>query len=281
MFDTLYLKRPLENADEFISWAKSQGFETTIPASDLHVTIAFSKSQLEWPEPRDDRLTVVSKKDRIVQALGDGGAVVLRFDNSTLQARWKELVDSGASWDFPEYKPHVTISWDAGDVDLSNVVPYEGPLIFGPEIMKPIDESWKDKLVEKIGSSAIQAKVTKVDSELGIVFGWALVSKVHGEEYWDLQDHHVPEEVMLDAVAEFSEGARIGKEMHVGGKVGKIVFTFPLTKEIAKSMDIVTKYAGWMIGFKPSDEEVLKKFKNGDYTGFSIGGFSEQSRDVD
>jgi hypothetical protein len=49
------------------------------------------------------------------------------------------------------------------------------------------------------------------------------------------------------------------------------VFAFPLTTEIAKSLGITTKQTGLLIAMRPS-ESVLSKFKDGTYTGFSIGG---------
>ncbi len=45
---TLYISRPLKNAEAFIEWAKAQGFAKTLAADDLHVTIAFSKAPVDW-----------------------------------------------------------------------------------------------------------------------------------------------------------------------------------------------------------------------------------------
>src|SRR5690606_23905063 len=45
---TLYVSRKVTNAAAIIRWAKSQGFETTLPASDLHCTIAFSRTPVDW-----------------------------------------------------------------------------------------------------------------------------------------------------------------------------------------------------------------------------------------
>lgn len=264
--DTLYLKRPLVNADEFIAWAKSQGFNTTIPAEDLHVTIAYSKVPLEWPAGRDDTLVVESKADRIVQPLGDGGAVVLRFQNATLQARWEEVKELGAVWSFPEYKPHTTISWNAADVDLSAVQPYTGRLVFGPEIMRAVDENWQANMTEKV------FKVANVDSSLGVVFGWGIVSTYKGEDYFDTQGDNIPDAAMLEATTEFMENSRVGKTMHVGEQTGVIVHSFPLTADIAKAFGITTETTGWMIGYKPYSKDLLEKFRSGELTGFSIGG---------
>ncbi|SCM71541.1 hypothetical protein KL86PLE_100256 [uncultured Pleomorphomonas sp.] len=153
----LYIRRDLQNADEVRAWAMAQGFATTLPASQMHVTIAYSKTPVDWQAMGSDvdELTadpVVEAVDttRHVERLGaNGEAVVLRFSDTDLETRWRQLVDLGASWDWDGYKPHVTISWNAPDLDLSKVQPYTGRLVFGPEIFEPIDEGWKDKLVEK------------------------------------------------------------------------------------------------------------------------------------
>lgn len=116
-----------------------------------------------------------------------------------------------------------------------------------------------------------EAQVAKVDESLGLVFGFAIVSKIDGEPYIDVQGDHIPEEAMLKAATDFMENRRVAKEMHDGDQVGDILFAFPLTQEIAKSLAIETRATGLLIAMKPNPE-VLQKFKSGEYTGFSIGG---------
>lgn len=113
--------------------------------------------------------------------------------------------------------------------------------------------------------------VLKVDQRLGLVFGFAIVSKVNGEDYFDTQGDHIPEDAMMKASMDFMKNSRMSKDMHKGDKDGEVVFAFPLTTEIAKSLDIKTRQTGLLIGMKPS-KKVLEKFANGSYTGFSIGG---------
>src|SRR5690606_11822548 len=127
---TLYVSRPLLNAQELIDWAKGQGFETTVEAGDLHVTLAFSKRPVDWmavpsawsPAGDDGTLTVPPGGARLVEPLGNGGAVVLLFSSGNLAYRHGEIERAGATWDFPQYQPHVTITWNAPDgLDLSKV----------------------------------------------------------------------------------------------------------------------------------------------------------------
>lgn len=152
---TLYVRRDLVNSAEFIAWAKSQGFASTLKASDLHVTIAYSRTPIDWMkvdttwESDNGQLLVPPGGARIVEALGDKGAVVLLFSSSTLSWRHKCILDAGASFDFDDYQPHVTITYAKPDgLDLSKIGPYRGKLLFGPEIFEPLDENWSANLAE-------------------------------------------------------------------------------------------------------------------------------------
>ena len=138
----------------------------------------------------------------------------------------------------------------------------------------------RDAEIERRGLQQPQhaCKVEKVDGELGIVFGFAIVSKVNGKDYVDTQGDIVPEDSMLKASADFMRGDRMAKDMHSGGKVGQVVFAFPLTTEIAKALKVETEKTGLIVGMKPSSDELLAKYKSGEYTGFSIGG--KRVRDV-
>jgi hypothetical protein len=153
---SLYVSRKLLNAAEFIAWAKKQGFETTSPADELHVTVCFSRMAVDWmtigqdwSSDKDGNLTVPAGGPRLVQHLGDKGAVVLLFGSSDLTWRHQAFSDAGASWDFAEYQPHVTISYQVpDDFDLSKVTPYAGPLKFGPELFAQVVDDWEKGITE-------------------------------------------------------------------------------------------------------------------------------------
>lgn len=126
-----------------------------------------------------------------------------------------------------------------------------------------------------------QVNVTKVDADLGLVFGWAMISKVDGQPYFDLQGDHIPDEVILESSVDFMTGARSAKAMHAGPDRGSVLFAFPLIEDVAKGYGIDTggKY-GLLVAAK-FDEGVLAKFASGEYTGFSIGGFYGSFDEVD
>ena len=126
--------------------------------------------------------------------------------------------------------------------------------------------------MSKLNTMSKYSKIVKVDSEQGIVYGWAIVSKIDGKEYFDLQDEHIPEHVMMNCSSDFMCNVRSTKNMHVGEDTGTVVHSFPMTEEMKKSFDIECSYTGWMVGVKPTNKETVDKFKKGVYTGFSIGG---------
>lgn len=128
-------------------------------------------------------------------------------------------------------------------------------------------------------------EMLKVDEKLGIVMGWGIICKVNGADYIDLQEEHIPEDVMFRGAVDFMRQSQMMGEMHerveksVEGRLvkqpvwkGHVVFAWPMTTEVAKAYGITTSTTGLMVAVHPDDPEVLEKFRTGEYTGFSIGG---------
>lgn len=116
-----------------------------------------------------------------------------------------------------------------------------------------------------------EVEFVKLNEELGLLLGFAIVCTEDGEPHFDLQGDHIPEDAMLKAATDFMQQSRAAKEMHRGDRIGDVVFAFPLTTEVAKSLSIETKRTGLLVGVRPT-EEVLEKARKGEYRGFSIGG---------
>jgi hypothetical protein len=112
----------------------------------------------------------------------------------------------------------------------------------------------------------------KVDDDLGIAYGWAIVSTENGKPYFDLQGDHIPEEVMVEALFDFSKNSRVGKDMHAGDQTGEHVFIYPMTKATMSGLGITGEKTGAIVGYKPTNKADLAQIKSGARTGFSIGG---------
>lgn len=115
-----------------------------------------------------------------------------------------------------------------------------------------------------------KAQVVKVDETLGLVFGFAIICKQNGEDYYDLQEDHIPEESMLKASLDFMQNSRVAKEMHEGDEAGGVPFALPITTDMLEYLKS-SGQTGLLIGMLPSPS-MLGKFKSGELTGFSIGG---------
>lgn len=150
---TMYIRRDVLNAEEIIAWAKGQGFETALPADDLHVTIAFSRQPVDWMkvgQPWSDTIEVAAGGPRMLERFGETGeAKVLLFASSELSWRHEEIKRAGASWDHPEYQPHITISYGPmGAAEFRKIEPYRGKIILGPEIFEEVNEDWRAGVTE-------------------------------------------------------------------------------------------------------------------------------------
>ena len=115
------------------------------------------------------------------------------------------------------------------------------------------------------------AEVQIVKAAGNVLIGWGVVSKVNGRPLVDRQGDHIPEAALYDAVKEFSKGERPALLQHGGEPMGRMIFSFPLTDDVKKSLGIVCEKSGWLVGVECS-ADVISKFDDGDLTGFSIGG---------
>ena len=138
---------PVLNGAALIDWASEFNFDEMCAPSELHATVAYSKAEIDWnkvPE-MDTPFTVPDNTERSIGFLGDSGALVLHLsadDATELKKRWQQYKDAGASWDYPDYMPHITLSYKSGltEEQLVNVRPYEGELMFGPEVRKQLSD---------------------------------------------------------------------------------------------------------------------------------------------
>jgi len=137
---TLYVSRKVINVAEIAAWAKSQGLPEL--DDDMHVTVAYSKKAVDWMRVGSgyapSKLIVESGGARLVERMGDVSAALL-FTYGELSWRNREIVEAGASWDFPDYQPHVTLV-TSEPVDLRGIEPYRGPIELGPEIFEELRE---------------------------------------------------------------------------------------------------------------------------------------------
>jgi phage-related protein (TIGR01555 family) len=145
---TLYVSRRVLNGEQIATWAKQQGFATTIDPDDMHVTVAFSRQPVDWwATKRDMEGTDIPPGARELRRFGD--AVVLTFGDAGLAQRWQAFRDAGASWDHEGYVPHVTVTYAApAGMNLDAIRPFGGPILLGPEEYAEVQEDWQSAIRE-------------------------------------------------------------------------------------------------------------------------------------
>jgi len=295
--ETLYVYRPVYNSQDILEWAHSQGLVSTLEPWDFHVTVMYSEEPFMWNRnepPRDKEILMIRGGERSIELFGEeNNVVVLRIESAMLSERHQEIIAMGATPSYNEYRPHITITYKGQGVDVSQIVPYDGDIQLGCEWWQPTGGNPYSKDDAMTNHSDLpdgfqsqgEAQVGKVNKKLGLVFGYAIVSKINGEDYYDLHGDHIPEDSMLKASMEFMKSYRVSGDMHQrdgdGNPVqdGNVVFAFPMTKEIADSLNITVEKTGLLVAIQPS-AEVLAKFETGEYTGFSIGGRRIKDEDV-
>lgn len=144
----LYVSRKVLNAAEILAHYRDQGVGELVAAADMHVTITYSRQPVNWMamgEAWGSELTVNAGGARLMEAFGESkDTAVLAFVSSSLSWRHEEMVRAGATWDWPEYQPHVSISYSfTGDIDA--IEPWRGEIKLGPEIFEALDENWSSK----------------------------------------------------------------------------------------------------------------------------------------
>lgn len=147
----LYVRRDVVNADAIRAHFLREGLRTAVPARDMHVTIAYCETPVDWMRVGEafcDRLEIPAGGPRIFEPLGPKGAVVLHFASSELSWRHEQIKEAGASYKWPTYQPHITITYDLGGIDADSVEPFRGEIILGPEIFEEPDDGYSDRVVE-------------------------------------------------------------------------------------------------------------------------------------
>lgn len=165
---SLYVYRPVENASDIIDWYKQQGIKTTMSADDLHVTLMYSKTPVDWMKASqpwggmtdEDRekgvLTIAPGGPRDNDMFGGGfgtngdQCLVSLFASDELQWRHMSLLSLGCEYKFTTFQPHITITWEPGDIDLDDIEPWKGPIVLGPEQFEQVDDDWRSQLKENI-----------------------------------------------------------------------------------------------------------------------------------
>lgn len=141
-----------EGSQKIIStFIKDNKIPNGVPIDALHTTILFSRKNLPDYEPYGDydEPYIATPKELVVwktQPDGNGNTkncLIMKLECPKLCKRHKYLMDKhDAEFDFDEFTPHVTLSYDIGDMSIDNIKLPQDELEISKEYHEDLDTEW-------------------------------------------------------------------------------------------------------------------------------------------
>lgn len=123
-------------------YCSKNNIPNSVPAPSLHTTIVYSRVPVLGFEPNHTLEvpvnTTYAKLD-VWETQAGPKCLVLHFFSPYLHIRFQEAMSLGATYDFDEYKPHVTLSYDIGDLDHTKLPAITFPLVIAGEYSESLD----------------------------------------------------------------------------------------------------------------------------------------------
>lgn len=148
--------------DSLQDYIKENDIPNPIAASKMHTTVLYSRKYCPDYKPQGeisppwigtpDGLEVWETKGKLRDE-PTKRCLVLKFKCDKLSQRHKDLMkEHDATYDFPDYKPHITLSYDIGDMDekeLPDVSKFLSKIKIVSEYGEDLDLDWADKKAKK------------------------------------------------------------------------------------------------------------------------------------
>ncbi len=127
--------------DRFVEM--SLGLTERVDPSSYHITVIYSRTPVPSAEKRIGMTTDIEARVsgyEVFPTKTDGHCLVMRLDFPFANSLNKTLTYEGATSDYAEYKPHLTIAYDMKQVvDPSSLPIPQFPLKFGAVKVAPLD----------------------------------------------------------------------------------------------------------------------------------------------
>lgn len=135
------------------TYMKEHDVPNRVPTDKLHITLLYSRKYLPNYKPSQTSYPMSAKtvgfhmwKTQSLEHKDSKNCLVLEINAPKLIKRHKELMDEHeATFDYPEYKTHITLSYDIGDFDISDLPKMHNLLTIEKEYKEDLDLNWADK----------------------------------------------------------------------------------------------------------------------------------------
>lgn len=113
------------------------------PNDNWHTTLLYSRKHLPHYQPQEKykpALTGVPQALEVWPTQSGKNCLVINYSCPPLYQRHHKLMaQHGATYDFDEYKPHVTLSYDIGDMDIDKLPAFKRKLKIVGEYYEDLD----------------------------------------------------------------------------------------------------------------------------------------------
>lgn len=129
---------------------KSMNIPNPVSQEELHITLLYSRKFLPDYEPAaDTNIEVRPLKFNVFNGRDGSKILVILLDCAEcLKRHFKLMRDHTATYDFPEYIPHITLSYDIGDYTLEDAnmdfAKLPNSLLINSEYMEKLEMDWKN-----------------------------------------------------------------------------------------------------------------------------------------
>lgn len=286
----VYGSMPLNEgaAKQLKTWMDEQGIPNQVPIDKLHTTVIHSTVSFGPYQPLD-AMQIVKPRfcDEYAVYWGDPYNFYFRLlgedkrslalcfvPTEAMAAQFWNAISAGADWDFMKHDKiwHVTLSYGVGpDFDFKAIKAMpDFDLVFDPEVVEDLNKKWPEDNGLRKDKNAM--RITKVDDDQHMVWGWASVATEKGLLVQDYQGDFILTEDLQKAAHGFMQNSRRGDQMHTIKNIGTIVESIVFTNDLQKALGIDLGVEGWFIGVKVEDQKTWDAVKSGTFQCFSIGG---------
>lgn len=125
------------SSEWLIELQKTLRLKNPLDASKFHATVLYSRNGIEVPTTGNSYDAEAFKVDSWLDREGKS-VVIVKLKSDELKQRHEELIDAGGTHDFPEFQPHITLSYD----DTIKSIPITQSIKLVDEYSEPLDLDW-------------------------------------------------------------------------------------------------------------------------------------------
>lgn len=126
-------------------WMDQNLLKEPQPANEIHTTLVLDKTSpfLHDPMTYDPSIPIDPATYSLDLFGPDKNIMVLKYDSPFLQKRHAQLLDKyGLSWDWPEYSPHITLTYAVQEI-ATEFEPPEFELEISHEYVEAFNPNWE------------------------------------------------------------------------------------------------------------------------------------------